>query len=230
MARKYYKKRKMRKNGRYGRKHYVKKRNNAGTLIADRTKVIMKYAQDTEVSVDGTVGANYLFRCNSIFDPDQSGIGHQPMGHDQYAQFYNNYTVIGAKITARFIANENGDDVNNQNHITNVGVTTISNVGDTIIQPNDFMENNKTSYGVVCPQRPVQQFTKYFSAKDFFGVANPVNEGDLGAVFGYNPSNQAYWQLKFWSGSATGVNRTVSINIMIQYICVLTERKAIGGS
>jgi len=225
-----YKKTTKRRNGRYGRKQYVKKRQNVGTLIADRTKVIMKYAEDLEVNVDGNIGANYLFRCNSIFDPNQSGVGHQPMGHDQYAQFYNNYTVVGAKITVRFVANENGGDVNNQNHITSVGVSTISNVGDTIIQPSEFMENNRASYGLICPQKPIQTFTKYFSSRDFFGVKSPVNEDTLGAPFGHNPSNGAYWQLKFWPGSATGVNRSVSVNVMIQYVCVLTERQAITGS
>lgn len=224
-----YKKTNKRKNGRYGRKHYVKKRNNVGTLIADRTKVIMKYAQDMDVSVDGTVGANYLFRCNSIFDPDQSGVGHQPMGHDEYAQFYNNYTVIGSKITVRFVANEDGSDTNDQNHITNVGISTISNVSDTIVQPTEFMENNKTSYGIVCPQKPIQIFSKKFSAKEFFGVKNVMTESRLTADFGQNPSNGAYWQLKFWPTS-TGFTRVVNCNVMIQYICVLTERKHITGS
>lgn len=42
--------------------------------------------------------ANYVFACNSIFDPDFSSTGHQPYGHDTYATIYNQYTVLASKI------------------------------------------------------------------------------------------------------------------------------------
>lgn len=224
-----YRKKNSRSGGYSGRKYYVKKYQNSGTLIADTTKVVMKYAEDINVTVDGTLGANYLFRCNSIFDPNQSGVGHQPLGRDQYSTFYQRYVVVGSKITVRFMAYETGSDTNDSEHITNVGVSTINSTGDTIIVPSEFMENNRTTYGVICPQKPTRSITKMFSAKNFFGVKNVIDEEDLGADFETNPVNEALWQLKFWP-TISGLSRVVSCNVMIQYICVLRERKNIGGS
>ncbi len=219
-----------RRGGKGGRAYRVKKYAFQGTGIPDKTKVIMKYAQDINVNVDGTVGANYLFRCNSIYDPDQSGAGHQPLTHDQWALFYQFYTVVGAKITCRFMADENGEETNNQNHMTNVGISTIHATSDTILAPTEFMENNRTTYGTICPQKPILSITKKFSSKNFFGYKNVIDESDIGASFNNNPNNEAFWQLKFWPTLANGVARNVSVNVMVQYICILRERRNVGSS
>lgn len=200
-----------------------------GTLIADRTKVLMKYADDKSVTVDGFLGQNALFRCNSIFDPDQSGVGHQPMGHDQYANFYQRYVVIGSKITITFKVQEDNTATNALSDQTNVGLTTIRNTSDTITSNTEFMENNRASYGTICPQRPTVKITKKFSPKRFFGVKNVLDEENIAANFGSNPQNEAFWQLRFWP-VATGTTRPVNFNVMISYVCVLRERVNIGGS
>lgn len=49
----------------------------------------------------GSLSTN-VFNANSIFDPDSTGVGHQPLYRDQYAAIYDQYTVLGAKITATF--------------------------------------------------------------------------------------------------------------------------------
>ncbi len=190
----------------------------------------MKYAEDIMVSVDGNIGTNYLFRCNSIFDPNQSGTGHQPMGHDQYANFYKRYTVVGSKITVRFVGGTVSGSTVDPNAITNVGITTIDDTGSSIVNPTDFMENNRTTYSLIQPQKPTTTITKYFSAKEFFGVKNVVDDDTLTSFFGGNPQNGALWQLKFWPDKAGQSDRRVTINVMIQYICVLRERQPIGGS
>lgn len=234
MAKKYYRRRKGRRNyrkgGKGGRRYYAKKYNNVGTLIADTTKVHMKYAEDINVTVNGTLGADYLFRCNSIHDPNQSGVGHQPLGHDQYANFYKRYTVVGAKITVRFVGGTVSGSTVDPNAITNVGITTIDDTGSSIIQPTEFMENNRTTYGLIQPQRPSHTITKYFSAKEFFGIKNVVDDDTLSAPFGSNPQNGALWQLKFWPDPNGQSDRRVACNVMIQYVCVLRERMPIGGS
>lgn len=36
----------------------------------------------------------YQFNLNSVYDPDRTGVGHQPYGFDQLAALYNRYRVI----------------------------------------------------------------------------------------------------------------------------------------
>lgn len=46
----------------------------------------------------------YVWRMNSLYDPDQTGTGHQPMAHDQWATLYKKYRVQAVKVTMRITA------------------------------------------------------------------------------------------------------------------------------
>lgn len=53
-----------------------------------------RYADSINVGTIAGGGWSYwAFRLNSIFDPDSSGSGHQPYGHDAMAGIYNRYRV-----------------------------------------------------------------------------------------------------------------------------------------
>lgn len=62
--------------------------------IAPRTIVKLKYHENW-VS-DGTT-FDYVWMLNSLYDPNNTGTGHQPLGFDQYATFYNRYRVFKVK-------------------------------------------------------------------------------------------------------------------------------------
>lgn len=74
----------------------------------DYELVQLKYRQNISLNpnVDtiGAGGANtWEFRFNSLFDPDQTGTGNQPMYFDNYAQLYGRYKVSFAKIKATVV-------------------------------------------------------------------------------------------------------------------------------
>lgn len=64
--------------------------------FAPRYITKLKYCETINFS-PGLQSQDYLFRLNSIFDPNQSGTGHQPMGHDQIAPLYSRYRVFRCK-------------------------------------------------------------------------------------------------------------------------------------
>jgi len=49
----------------------------------------------------GSIGKQYM-RLNSLYDPDQTGTGHQTYWNTQFAQIYNRYVVLGSKMTVTF--------------------------------------------------------------------------------------------------------------------------------
>lgn len=75
-------------------------------IVRDRQMVTMRYYFDytEDISISQKV---HLFRANGLFDPDETGIGHQPRGFDQYASFYNKYVVMSSKITVNAFSVDN---------------------------------------------------------------------------------------------------------------------------
>jgi len=58
--------------------------------IPQRYITKMKYSELVSTNANGF----YSFNLNSIFDPNRTGIGHQPYGFDTLATLYNRYRVI----------------------------------------------------------------------------------------------------------------------------------------
>lgn len=92
------KKRTMRKKRFMRKKRSTTLVNRALNPIPQRYIVKMKYAEDVTVSSTGL----YQFNLNSVFDPNRTGTGHQPYGHDQLSALFNRYRVIscGWRISA----------------------------------------------------------------------------------------------------------------------------------
>lgn len=62
----------------------------------DRLLVKLPYSSALSSTLTtGGVGSSYNWNLNSIYDPDRTGVGHQPLGHDQWAVFYQQYRVYG---------------------------------------------------------------------------------------------------------------------------------------
>lgn len=66
----------------------------------DNKMVKHRYCDVITMSAAGGAGlpSVYQFRANSTYDPDYSGVGHQPMFRDEMANQYKKYTVVKSYI------------------------------------------------------------------------------------------------------------------------------------
>lgn len=65
-------------------------------------KAKLTYAETYNLNPGAGTAAVQVFAANGLFDPDITGVGHQPAGFDQYMALYNNYVVTKAWIKACF--------------------------------------------------------------------------------------------------------------------------------
>jgi len=97
------------RNGRRRGKRTTKKQkgpmivNFSSNPLPNEYFVRMKYVQTYKaLSSAGASYAGNIFRLNSIYDPDESGVGHQPYGHDTLAPLFNLYRVLKTKIVVEY--------------------------------------------------------------------------------------------------------------------------------
>jgi len=64
-------------------------------------QVPMAYYDNIDLS--GAIISDQVFNLNSIFDPDRTGVGHQPLGHDQWQTFYNRYRVDSVDVELTWV-------------------------------------------------------------------------------------------------------------------------------
>jgi len=86
------KKRGMRRRKVYRRKQRTTTVNRGLKPFASRYITKAKYSEAFTLSLSN--GFTQIMNLNSLFDPNRTGIGHQPYGYDQLAQLYNRYRVI----------------------------------------------------------------------------------------------------------------------------------------
>ena len=67
-------------------------------VLPDRMLVRLPYTDNyTKTQSYSGGGISQVWNLNSIFDPDRTGAGHQPLGRDSFLPLYNYYRVVSAK-------------------------------------------------------------------------------------------------------------------------------------
>lgn len=182
-------------------------------------------------SSDSGIPKPYNFRCNSIFDPDRDGVGHQPLGHDQFNLIYDHYTVIGSKIKCTFTPQGNASQSLDMLYMLSVQDTI-----NTYTNPIDFLEQPKTRGISVVPgyAGKAKVLTATYSPYKMFGlskkdslIANPK----LTPQFGSNPVEDAFFQISVCNPTTTSANPPpIRVRVEIEYLVVCSERRPLDRS
>jgi len=164
----------------------------------------------TLTSTLGAIGYN-TFNANSIFDPDSTGVGHQPMFRDQYAAIYDQYVVIGSKITVHFAAQDTKNFV--------VGITgDDDNLFPTALATK--LEQNNSVWTLLGGMgSDPKTLTMTFEPNMCFGI-DAKSDGSSATAQGSNPTE--LWCFGVWvhavDASLTGkVDITVEIEYTVKY-------------
>ncbi len=66
--------------------------------LPERQVLTFGYADCKQITAGAGAANGNLYRLNSLFDPDLSGVGSQPIMHDQMAALYGRYRVLYADV------------------------------------------------------------------------------------------------------------------------------------
>lgn len=214
------------------RKRYNKRYNNGIVTLSQNTplgnsfKGQLRYMA-TNFNLDPGIGgtaASRVFRLNDLYDPDQTGSGHQPAGFDEMMTFYDHFTVIGAKITATFY-----------NRDTSVAQTVGVLVKDNTTTEGDhrvICESGKTKFLTLGPlgsSKDIGSITWAINPNKFLGRSKPLADPELKGTITSSPQEGCYAHV--WA-APTQQQDTSALNceVLIEYTAVFTEPKLVALS
>lgn len=178
-----------------------------------------RYCQSIEMftaNITGLVGSQYAFRLNSLFDPDITGVGHQPLGFDQMKLFYAKYVVNKVHIQIRIIF---ADDPNT---VLIAAVTPSSNIVWALSNKFVYELQEQPRVTVIAAgtsgaeERPT--WDADFSIADIEGIprSKVFNENNYAALATTNPQLSPLLLLAAGSWNE-GVGKSVRFNVSMTY-------------
>lgn len=161
-------------------------------IVPDRIRLKLTYAE-AGFTMDSVAGnyVEYIFRGNSVFDPDFTGSGHQPLGYDQWSAFYNRYRVHGSSIRVDY---QSQGSTEATGHVMYLVYPTQVSTGSSSI--SQAMEQPYSKYK--CGSNDTLQtcvITHRQTTAGFLGYQSVEDSDDLQAAVNTNPAHNWYWSV-----------------------------------
>jgi len=172
------------------------------------------------------VPASFVFKANSLFDPNDTGVGHQPLGFDQIMPFFDKYCVIHANIRVTFV---NTDTAATQGMIVGVKVAD-SSVGVSNIA--DEIERGTMKYRLLTARddsKNMCTITHQVAPAKFLGISRPLSEDRLKGTISSSPLEGVYFIIVAQPNASVDAG-AVRCLVQIDYTAIFTEPKEIATS
>lgn len=170
-----------------------------GQGIPDMLSVKLSYVEHIPITtLGGLPYMLYNFRGNSLFDPNVTGTGHQPMYFDQYAALYNRYRVMGSAVKI--------DVINNSGVSALFYVCEPNTIQSTTTDLSTLYEQSRSGAPRFVPiaARIASRLKRYVSTRKVCGLTKPQIYDDVySAATIADPGNIWYWNFLFGSVDGT---------------------------
>lgn len=196
-----------------------------GQIVPDRCRTNLKYCEGIAYRVPMASADVYSYNLNSVFDPNLTGTGHQPMGFDQLKTLYGRYRVYNCKYKVRFF-------------VANVGPTvcacTPTNETTSFVSiPQDALETGRAKFGSVNQITAVGSVGAPVILSDKVNLMSLYGAKDMQsdryqALISADPTETAVLHLLCWS--IDNQNLTWTFIIELDYDVEFFDRTQVGGS
>lgn len=191
----------------------------AATKVQQSLRAIMKYC-DLGIGLNPGVGATaatYVYAANGLYDPNITGVGHQPTGFDQLMAMYNEYVVLGATIKVVFSNLDNANPA-----VVGIALLDFSTTGTDIRQ---YVENGQNTWTCLSERGGGKDITtltlkadiRKFSTQDILAA-----DGFSGNVSA-NPADTHYFHIFAGPADNSTDMGIISCTVEVTYDCVFRD-------
>lgn len=175
----------------------------------------------TDIGLNPGIGgiSSYVnFRANDCYDPEQSALGHQPVGFDQLMAFYTRGHVIGSKIKVTFINTD----------ASNEAICGLAIRHTTAAPANklEMMENGACVETVLTrsgDSKSIANLRQGVDVGKWMGKKSVLDEESLYFTASASPSDQVYY-LIYVHPNASVDSGTTGVIVTVEYDVIFSER------
>ncbi len=185
----------------------------------DRLYVDLAYDFNNYALISSSTSGSLLAGGNTLFDPDKTGIGHQPLYYDQLTSLYRRYRVHASTITVELL------NATISSHIAFTPTTD----GTYPATLNDALEATYTCSMPVSSSVFRNIKTRKINTKKIWGVQSITQDDLYQALYTADPVRLWFWkiQAEVFDGVSSG---SLRVNVRILYQCELFERQPVTQS
>lgn len=189
-------------------------------LLGNSVRTTLKYIEVVSLN-PGVAGvpATYVFSANGAYDPNWTGVGHQPRGFDQLAALYDHYYVMNSTIKVTYTSRYSSST---ESFVCGVQLQDDSGSEADMIRS---MEGRNTKYCAIQSSGDSKIVSLKFNAQSFFSINDRLTYGDKTS----NPSDQAFY-IVFVQPPFAADQNAVECIVEIQYDIKFTEPNNVASS
>jgi len=184
--------------------------------------VTLRYCESIDITgPTGTVGY-YVWRANSIYDPNLTGTGHQPQRSDMWQNIYSHYEVIKSRCRCAFLPQK---EAAQRPLLCGVMIDDDATIlAGATVQALTESGRSVGGYAMIQGDTPLNPVTRTagYNERKHFGVPGDATSAEKG----YNPTKQAYyivWVGDYGAGQTEDAAK-VYARVTIDYTVKFTKR------
>lgn len=210
------------KSKRFKNKYARIKYNPRGSIFGKQYYCKLNYQALIELDSVGSSMAQATFRANSLYDPDFTGVGGQPLffdtlcGATDTAAPFTFFRVCGAKIKCHFVNDNTATSTAGAFfiHWRYGGAGTLDSISELGEQPNTKMLDVNSGNGPYGNRT----LSTYISIKRMLGVKDIKDDEDSAGSYTANPAKVVYFDVGYQPYQAA-VTTNIFVRIKISFYC-----------
>lgn len=187
--------------------------------VPDRLFCDLAYDFSNYALISASTTGSLLVGGNTLFDPDKTGTGHQPLYYDQLTSLYARYRVHSSTITVELL------NATISSHL----VFTPTTNGTYPATVNDALESTYTCSMPISSSVFRNIKSRHISTKKIWGTKS-IDQDDLyQALYTADPVRLWFWKIQavVFDGVSSG---SLRVNVRVVYHCELFDRQPVTQS
>lgn len=193
-------------------------------LLRQSQSAVLRYYGYSLHGQTSTEPGFHVYSVGGCYDPDITGVGHQPRGYDQLMTMYENYQVDEATIEVTYCrgtpstwSSVNGAPVTCMLNLEQSSAASLNTI-------EDWAESRFHQQKVWIPGTTAPTLRMTVKPYEYFGLPKR-GEADLLGQQGANPSKDCFWHVGVIGSDNTTDAADMTITVRITYKVNLTNPK-----